>query len=118
MYQPKVALNQPVQASGRCPTAGFEALLRWHHPRRGVVAPAEFLPLAESLPLMDDLTDLVIGEALERLQEWRALGLSTSLAINVSAVNLHAADFTDRLVERCRKAAVAHDREDRDRPGA
>ncbi|WP_431859205.1 EAL domain-containing response regulator [Azospirillum sp.] len=106
VYQPKVDLRRAPLPNGRLPVVGFEALLRWHHPRRGVLPPGEFLRLAETLSLMDDLTDLVVDEAVGQLRAWREKGFTTSLAINVSAANLHTAGFAERLVRQCREAAI------------
>ncbi|MGQ9369128.1 EAL domain-containing response regulator [Azospirillum sp. ST 5-10] len=109
VYQPKVTLVEPPAPDGRPRTAGFEALLRWRHPQRGVLPPDAFLPLAETLALMDDLTDTVVDQALTQVQAWRDAGFRTTLALNISAANLHAAAFADRLVARVRQAGVAPD---------
>lgn len=83
-YQPIVSLQ-----TGR--VVSFEALLRWKHPRRGILRPAEFLPIAEEAGLTIPLGHWVIREACQRLQEWRQLrpGLR-SLSINV---NLSGREF-------------------------
>ena len=67
-YQPKVFL-----ATGR--TAGMEALLRWRHPDRGLIGPAEFIPLAEQSLLMRELTAHVVQLALSQASAWRRSGL-------------------------------------------
>jgi len=84
-YQPIVCLKTGDVLS-------FEALLRWHHPRRGVLRPAEFLPAAEEAGLTIPLGRWVLREACERLQTWRHLrpGLE-SLSVNV---NLSGREFT------------------------
>lgn len=83
-YQPIVCLQTGEVRS-------FEALLRWHHPRRGVLRPAEFLPIAEEVGLTIPLGHWVMREACQRLQEWRDLrpGLR-SLNVNV---NLSGREF-------------------------
>ncbi len=83
-YQPIVCLT-----TGR--VLSFEALLRWNHPRRGVLRPAEFLPVAEEAGLTIPLGHWVIREACERLQTWRQLrsGLRL-LSVNV---NLSGREF-------------------------
>src|SRR3954462_15784061 len=62
---------------------GVEALARWRHPQRGVLAPAHFLDLAEGAGLLDDLTDVLLAEALRRLVHWHAEGWRINLAINI-----------------------------------
>ncbi len=81
-YQPKIDL-----ASGR--VTGVEALLRWRHPQRGMLAPLEFMPVIEQTALIDAMTRYVIDEALGQLAAWRRVGLELSMAVNLSAHNLH-----------------------------
>jgi EAL domain-containing protein (putative c-di-GMP-specific phosphodiesterase class I) len=76
-YQPKLDLR-----TGR--VYGVEALLRWNHPRRGMVPPLEFLPAAEETSLALPLTIRVFELALARLATWRREGLDLSVAINVA----------------------------------
>ena len=77
-YQPKLCIH-----SGRL--CGAEALLRWRSPSRGVVSPAEFIPLAEECRLILPLSDWVINEACRQLGVWqRGVGPSIPIAINVS----------------------------------
>jgi diguanylate cyclase (GGDEF)-like protein len=80
-YQPTVFL-----AGGR--TAGMEALLRWQHPSRGRIGPAEFIPLAEQSFIMHDLTAYVIRAALRQAAAWRRCGLPVQLSVNVSVRDL------------------------------
>lgn len=63
-YQPVVRLQ-----TGR--VAGFEALVRWRHPKRGLVAPDEFLPLAEEMGMMPDVGRLMLATASRQLADWR-----------------------------------------------
>ncbi|WP_374439199.1 putative bifunctional diguanylate cyclase/phosphodiesterase [Pseudomonas panipatensis] len=89
-YQPKVRLDDQQ-------VIGFEALLRWNHPERGLIPPGEFIPLAESTELIHPLTHWVIDEALRQLHVWRARGLGTCIAINISANNLRNPHFVGNL---------------------
>ena len=99
-YQPVVEL-----ASGR--TVGVEALLRWRHPRRGVLKPVDFLPVAESSGVVVQIGAWVLGEALQQLRGWRdrtpaAAQLWT--AVNVSARQLASGGLV-QAVSRAIKAS-------------
>ena len=63
-YQPIVSLSDRQ-------TVGFEALVRWKHPERGMVSPADFIPLAEEIGVIVPLGDWVLDEACRQLAEWR-----------------------------------------------
>jgi diguanylate cyclase (GGDEF)-like protein len=78
-YQPKMALN------GRARVTGFEALVRWEHPDRGLLAPAEFLPLAEETGLVLAIGEFVIRQALGQLSRWRAINPELTVSVNLSA---------------------------------
>jgi len=75
---------QPIVAAGGYRIVGVEALVRWNHPERGPIAPAEFVPLAEQSGLMDDLGDFVLRRALSDARHW----LELYIAINLSPVQL------------------------------
>jgi len=78
-YQPQIALSDER-------VVGCEALLRWQHPQRGLVAPADFVPLAEENGLIIPLGEWVIEQACRQAVEWAELGYpSISVAVNVSA---------------------------------
>jgi diguanylate cyclase (GGDEF)-like protein len=76
-----------------------EALLRWTHPRLGVVPPLGFLPLAEEAGLMQRITAFVLDQALGQSAAWRAAGRSLPVAVNVSVSDLLDPRFVD-LVTR------------------
>jgi diguanylate cyclase (GGDEF)-like protein/PAS domain S-box-containing protein len=66
-----------------------EALLRWHHPERGWISPAEFIPLAEDTGLITSISEWVLREGCEKSSAWRAAGLTgLVLAVNLSAHQL------------------------------
>jgi diguanylate cyclase (GGDEF)-like protein len=75
-----------------------EALVRWAHPRLGMVSPLKFLPLAEEAGLMPALTARVLDDALAQCAAWRAQGLHITVSVNVSPTNLLAQGFAE-LVE-------------------
>ncbi len=80
-YQPKIhAPSAQVTAA--------EALLRWHHPRRGMISPAVFIPMAERSGLIHALGAWVIDEACKQARAWRDQGLRMRVAINLSAQQL------------------------------
>ncbi|MFC4068846.1 putative bifunctional diguanylate cyclase/phosphodiesterase [Actinoplanes subglobosus] len=79
---------QPQMEVGTGETTGVEALVRWEHPRRGLVFPDVFLPLAEHAGLMGRLTLQVLDIALAQCREWRDEGLYLVVAVNLSASNL------------------------------
>ncbi len=73
---------------------GVEALARWRHPVRGLLAPGEFLDLAERLNVMADIDDAILAQALEDFDDWAAAGLSMpSVAVNVSMQRLQDEGF-------------------------
>ncbi|MEA1833509.1 EAL domain-containing protein [Methylobacterium durans] len=74
---------QPVMDLRRGTISGFEALLRWPHPRRGLISPADFVPMAEETGLITRLGAWVLREACLEAAEWRA---DIRVAVNVSAV--------------------------------
>jgi EAL domain-containing protein (putative c-di-GMP-specific phosphodiesterase class I) len=99
-YQPKVSI-----ASGR--VVGVEALVRWQHPRDGIVYPDVFIPVAEEHGLIDDLTRVVFRSAMGHTRLWHEAGLDLSVSVNVSMDNLHSLDFVDFIVSQAAAAAVA-----------
>jgi EAL domain-containing protein (putative c-di-GMP-specific phosphodiesterase class I) len=100
-YQPKIALD-----TGR--TCGVEALLRWQHPQRGLLAPGEFLPVIERSGLIEPLTAWVLARALADRDRWLAAGVRWPLSVNISARNLESPEFAAlvmRLLADSRTAA-------------
>ena len=89
-YQPQARL-----ADGQIVAA--EALVRWNHPTRGLLGPAEFIPLAQHTGLIRPLTLYVIEEALHQCRRWREEGFDLSVAVNVAARNLLDLDFPERV---------------------
>ncbi|MDO9335759.1 MAG: bifunctional diguanylate cyclase/phosphodiesterase [Caulobacter sp.] len=84
-FQPIVRLN-----SGEL--SGFEALCRWRHPRRGLLPPDEFLPLAEEMGLMEDIGELMIRASARQLSEWQAKhppAWQLTCSVNLSTGEIH-----------------------------
>ena len=94
-YQPIVSLQ-----TGRL--AGFEALVRWNHPRRGLVSPLDFIPVAEETGLIVPIGEWVLAEACAKVREWQAASpshRSLSLSVNLSARQVAQADLLERIKE-------------------
>jgi diguanylate cyclase (GGDEF)-like protein/PAS domain S-box-containing protein len=90
-YQPKVSL-------GTGEIAGLEALVRWQHPERGLVGPAEFIPLAEQTGLIEAIGDLVIRKACRQAVQWREIGLDPGrVAVNLSPVQLRSTSIVEHV---------------------
>ena len=80
-YQPQLEL-----ATGRF--TGVEALIRWNHPRRGLVLPSDFIPAAEANGLIRPLGSWVLREACRQARLWRKHGSPLTVAVNLSPVQL------------------------------
>jgi diguanylate cyclase (GGDEF)-like protein len=97
-YQPKIQ-----GADGRM--AGAEALLRWNHPERGMVSPAEFIPIAERHGVITQIGNWVIDEACRQIRAWQDEGFEVRVAVNLSAFQLRQ----ETLVEHIRRALKRND---------
>ncbi len=80
-YQPKIDL-----ASGD--VAGFEALMRWHHPQRGLISPGEFVPWIERSDLIHPFTAWVLEAAIAQCRQWCDAGFRACVSVNISTGNL------------------------------
>jgi diguanylate cyclase (GGDEF)-like protein len=89
-YQPKVNMRSGL-------VVGAEALIRWQHPERGLLAPGLFLPLLEDDPLAIEVGEWVIDTALRQIAQWQAQGLDMVVSVNVGAMQLQQSNFVDRL---------------------
>lgn len=88
---------------------GVEALARWRHPVRGLIAPGHFIPVVEEIGLMPALTDWVLETACRELRCWRDRGRDVGrMSINVSPVVLDNDDFAQKLVDTLDAHAIAH----------
>ena len=81
-YQPQIDLRTGAISS-------VEALVRWMHPKRGLVGPDEFIPLAERTGLIKRLTRTVLTEAIRQARAWELAGLRVPVAVNLSMRNVH-----------------------------
>ncbi len=99
VYQPKV----------HAPTGeimGAEALLRWHHPERGIISPGIFIPLAERHGLIVSLGQWVVDEACRQARAWRDEGLRMRVAINLSVHQLRQPDLAERIAAALKRHQI------------
>ena len=89
-FQPKVDVR-----AGR--VESFEALARWQHPSQGLLGPGQFLPVIADTELDVELGRWVLHEALRQLAEWRAMGFSFGVSVNVSGRHLLTPGFSEEL---------------------
>jgi diguanylate cyclase (GGDEF)-like protein/PAS domain S-box-containing protein len=80
-YQPKQHLHSGL-------ITRVEVLIRWNHPRRGLLMPASFVPIAERTGLIKPMTDWILDKALQQCREWQDAGAPIHIAVNVSAKSL------------------------------
>ncbi len=99
-YQPKLDLQTHR-------VTGVEALVRWQHPERGLLAPAEFVPMVEQTALIAPLTAHIVEQAVRDLASWRRQGLELEVAINLSARSLLDAGLPAQLLDIVRRHEVS-----------
>lgn len=92
-FQPKVLLK-----SGRL--VSVETLARWQHPEKGLISPARFIPLMETTGLINDMTLLLLDDAIAQLKVWQDKNRAISIGINLSPVMLTNTDLPDLLLEK------------------
>ncbi len=99
-YQPQVDI-----ASGRL--VGAEALIRWHHPERGMVSPLQFIPLAEENGMILPIGTWVLREVCRQIRAWRELGLTDlRFAVNLSPRQFRQENLVDNILEILREFDV------------
>jgi diguanylate cyclase (GGDEF)-like protein/PAS domain S-box-containing protein len=102
-------LHYQAQVDGQQGIFGAEALLRWQHPERGMVAPAEFISLAEETGLILPIGQWVLENACKQLAKWSRDPRKRSLvlAVNVSALQFRQPDFVDRVSQALTSAGAS-----------
>ena len=100
-YQPKVII-------GNGNVSGVEALARWKHDQRGILSPQCFIPVAEEIGMIDDLTYKVYELAIKQMADWRKQALKLDMSINVSINTFSTPDFPAFLMNIARDHAVDH----------
>jgi EAL domain-containing protein (putative c-di-GMP-specific phosphodiesterase class I) len=91
-YQPKVDMRLGT-------VIGAEALIRWQHPEKGILPPAQFLPFIEDDALSIEVGEWVIDTALSQINAWLSQGLPTQVSVNVGALQLQHPKFMEHLRE-------------------
>lgn len=102
-FQPKIDMKT-------MGTVGVESLIRWTHPRLGLVSPGEFIPLAEDAGLIQPITAWVIDESLRRCTTWIDAGLDLSVAVNISVPALIDEGIVAHLEEALTRSGVPADK--------
>jgi diguanylate cyclase (GGDEF)-like protein/PAS domain S-box-containing protein len=98
-YQPKTDMVNGA-------VIGFEALVRWQHPERGLLYPADFVPIVEISDLIHPLTIWVIETAVEQCKRWHAEGCYVTMAVNISMRNLLDVGLVERVQQILEKYAL------------
>lgn len=95
-----------INREGKC--TGVEALIRWHHPKKGMVSPAEFIPMAEESGLILHLGQWVLETACAQLQEWHSFPARAhwTIAVNVSALQFADSKFVANVTHALHKAGA------------
>jgi len=101
-FQPKIALSDNH-------ASGVEALIRWNHPQHGFLMPGRFIPMAEKMKLINEVTDWVLVQALRQYKLWRAMGIHTPIAINVSASTILNRNFVQGIKSALDLAGISSD---------
>jgi diguanylate cyclase (GGDEF)-like protein/PAS domain S-box-containing protein len=100
VYQPRVNITTGA-------ITGAEALIRWTHPLRGLIFPAQFIPLAESCELIKPMGDWVLREACRQAGAWRDAGLPpVTMSVNASAIEIRGHNFVESLREIIEDARI------------
>lgn len=101
-YQPKIDLKNGF-------ICGVESLVRWQHPKHGLIPPDQFIQLAEQTGLIKYITLWVVNEALRQCSLWRQDGLELKTAVNLSARNLQDMELPDQIADLLKKWAIPPD---------
>jgi EAL domain-containing protein (putative c-di-GMP-specific phosphodiesterase class I) len=100
-YQPKIDIR-----TGQ--VVGAEALVRWQHPDRGFVLPADFIPFAEQTGFIKSITRWVIEAAAQQCARWSALGMSLKLVINISVQDLLDPGMPEAILAALQRNTVSN----------
>ena len=99
-YQPQVNLK-----TGK--VVGVEALLRWHHPQKGMISPAEFIPMLERTKLIHELSLFLFRQSMEDLKRLQEMGFNDlTMAVNLSVVQLEDDELASKLEKQLKKSKI------------
>jgi diguanylate cyclase (GGDEF)-like protein/PAS domain S-box-containing protein len=100
---------QPIISLASEQLAGFEALIRWHHPQRGLVSPSDFIPIAEETGLIIAIGDWVLSQACQQMQIWQskfASAKNLKMSINLTCQQIREKDLIDKLDRVLQEIAI------------
>ncbi|MFK8049698.1 MAG: putative bifunctional diguanylate cyclase/phosphodiesterase [Halioglobus sp.] len=101
---------QPIVHLGDMQTIGAETLLRWYHPKRGMVSPIEFIPVAEEIGLIVPMGEWVLNSACDQLKIWNRAGhRDFKLTVNVSVRQICTGDFADVVRRAIQRTGIRAD---------
>jgi EAL domain-containing protein (putative c-di-GMP-specific phosphodiesterase class I) len=101
---------QPVLELETNTMVGVEALIRWIEPDGTMVPPADFIPLAEELGLIEVIGDWVVRELVYQIKAWKELGIDLEVGFNLSPRQFWQPDLSERILERIRAGGIQPDR--------
>jgi len=107
--QQLVLYYQPIVSTVSGQIVGFEALIRWHHPERGIISPVHFIPLAEETGLIVPITEWVLQQTCQQLSFWQhELGdKTTSISINLCASYVAQRNMPDQILSAIKTAKIS-----------
>ena len=85
---------------------GFEALIRWNHPIKGIIQPNDFIPLVESTQLIHPLLDWVVQKSLDKINEFKENHIKTLVSINLSGKNFRDPNLSQKVIQAIKKNGV------------
>lgn len=91
-YQPKLEMSTKY-------VTGVEALVRWQHPKHGMISPDNFISIAEQIGFINPLTNWVLEESIKQCKEWEKQGIELNIAVNLSVRSLQDLSFTKFVAE-------------------
>jgi EAL domain-containing protein (putative c-di-GMP-specific phosphodiesterase class I) len=95
-----------VSLNGAVDLVGFEALVRWQHPQRGLMAPRDFIPMAEDTGLILPIGDWVLEQALRHVARWRQTRPGMTISVNLSSRQLEDPGLVSRLADAVRASGA------------
>jgi EAL domain-containing protein (putative c-di-GMP-specific phosphodiesterase class I) len=101
-YQPQVRLSDQT-------VVGAEALIRWRHPRRGLVPPAQFMPVANVSSIANQLSDWVLHTACKQARRWERAGFPLRIAVNLSPSQFEVGDLAASIDQALRESNLTAD---------